>query len=236
MIAAFLPAVASAQSSNFTLTAKIGSGGAPQKAYLLYQQADKLTTDSAIVEHGTFQFKGPLKDPCLARLVLDHQGIGLWKLGRTADYQLLYLENGNISLTAKDSVKNAVITGSKLNDENAKYMAFISVPDKAIAQLNDEYLAAAPDKKKDQDYIVDLQVRANKIIAGKRALQQQYIRQNPDSYISLLVLAEISGRNPDVTAIEPVYKSLSASVRATATGQAFAKMIAAAHGTPASGN
>jgi len=220
-----VPAAVWAQSSNFTLNAKVGQTAAPAKAYLIYRSAGSVVTDSAAVDNGAFKFTGTATDPIRAQLVLDHKGEGLAKLGRDADMVIVYLEKGDISLTANDSVKNAMFTGSKLNDENKAYKALTQAPDKDIAMLNAEYSSAPEDKKNDQDFKDGLQARYNKIMETKHTLQQQFIRQYPDSYISLLVLMEQSGNDIDVATVEPVYKSLSASVRNTAAGLEFAKAI-----------
>ena len=226
-----VPTAVWAQSSNFTLNAKVGQDKAPAKAYLIYRLAGTMVTDSAMVDNGAFKFTGTVTDPIRAQLVLDHKGVGLEKLGRDADVAVVYLEKGDIGLAAKDSVKNAVFTGSKLNDENTAYKALTMAPDKDIAMLNAEYLAAPDDKKADQDFKDGLQARYNKIIDTKHILQQQFIKQYPDSYISLVVLMELSGHDIDVATVEPVYKSLTASVRNTAAGLEFAKAIDAARAT-----
>jgi len=226
-----VPTAVWAQSSNFTLNAKVGQDKAPAKAYLIYRLAGTMVTDSAMVDNGAFKFTGTVTDPIRAQLVLDHKGVGLEKLGRDADVAVVYLEKGDIGLAAKDSVKNAVFTGSKLNDENTAYKALTMAPDKDIAMLNAEYLAAPDDKKADQDFKDGLQARYNKIIDTKHILQQQFIKQYPDSYISLVVLMELSGHDIDVATVEPVYKSLTASVRNTAAGLEFAKAIEAVRAT-----
>lgn len=230
-ITAIMPAVLMAQTANYTLTGKVGQLSAPAKAYLIYRSAGKVVTDSMAVDNGTFKFMGTATDPIRAQLVLDHKGEGLTKLGRDADVVVVYLEKGDISLAAKDSVKNAVFTGSKLNDENKAYKTLTAAPDKDIAMLNAEYLSAPDNKKNDQDFKDGLQARYNKIMETKQALQQQFIKQYPDSYISLLILMEQNERDIDVATVEPLYKSLSANVRNTAAGVEFANAINAARAT-----
>ena len=226
-----VPAAVWAQSNSFVLNAKVEQAAAPAKAYLIYRSEDKLITDSAVINKCVFKFAGTLTDPVRAQLVLDHTGIGLSKLGRDADVVVVYLEKGEIGVTAKDSVKNAVFKGSRLHDENKAYKTLTQAPDKDIAALNEDYMSAPADKKDNQDFKDGLQARYNKIIETKHTLQQQFIRQYPDSYISLLTLMEESGNDIDVTTVEPVYKSLSASVRNTAAGIQFAKSIDAARAT-----
>ncbi|WP_121811263.1 TlpA disulfide reductase family protein [Mucilaginibacter kameinonensis] len=227
---AFLPAPLLAQ-SNFTLKAKIGEGSAPEKAYLVYKQDGKVIRDSALVVKGNFEFKGTLTDPLVAQLILDHQGAGLNKLNRTADFTLFYLEKGTINMTAGDSVKKALISGSGLNDDNLKYKQFIAVPEKAIARLNSEYIAAPAEKKQDQDFIRDLQSRADKLMGDRKTLQREFIKQNPDSYISLLALTELAGQDIDVATVLPLYNGLTLSVRNTMAGKSLGKSLAAVNAT-----
>jgi len=150
-------------------------------------------------------------------------------LGRNADFRVVFLEKGEMNITAGDSIKNAQINGSKLNDEYKKYSVFVAAPDKAIALINADYAAAPDDQKKNQDFTDGLQNRFNKTQDENRTLQLQYIKQNPGSYLSLLALMDVAGDEIDVPVIEPLYKSLSASVLQTATAQGFAKSIDATH-------
>src|SRR5476651_207421 len=107
---AVAPLAVWAQSSNYVLKAKIGNDKAPLKAYLLHMADGRQVIDSALVDNGAFQFKGTVIEPTGAKLVLDHYGEGLARLGNDADVAVLYLEKGNIDITAKDSVRYAVIT------------------------------------------------------------------------------------------------------------------------------
>ncbi|MDB5158064.1 MAG: thioredoxin [Mucilaginibacter sp.] len=226
-----VPAAVWAQGTGFVVKIKVGSAEPKAKAYLNYRLAGKIVTDSAMANNGIFQFKGMITEPTMAQLVLDHKGAGLSKLGRDADMRLMYLEKADISLTSKDSIKNALITGSKLNDENKKFEAFTAVPDKAMAQVNAEYNAAPADKKNNPDFMNGLQTRFNKAQEDKKSLLLQYAKQNPASYISLIALTQAGGQDIDVAVIEPLYKNLSANVRNTTAGKAFEKSIDAARAT-----
>jgi peroxiredoxin len=222
------PAAVLAQDSNFVIKAKVGVDVAPAKAYLIYREDGKVSTDSAIVDKGAFQFKGIAAEPIRAQLVLDHKGIGLGRLGQDADVVLLYLEKGTINITGRDSVKNALISGSKINDENKSYNALIAAPEKAMVMLNSQYQAASESQRNDQAFMDGLQARYDKAKEEKHLLQMQYVKQNPDAYVSLLALIELGGPDIDVTTIEPLFNSLSSAIRTTPAGLDFAKSIAAA--------
>lgn len=225
------PALVFAQQEDFTLNGKIGTLNAPAKAYLMYTADGKQVLDSAVINKGAFTFKGAVAGPTQARVIMDPKGEGLRKLGRTADNTVVYLEPANISLAAKDSVKNAVITGSKLNDENARYLKQVAGPMAEIKAINVEFGAAPEEKQKDPAYRKTMEARYEKASAQLEVLQAGFIKANPDSYFSLLALRETAGQSIDVTKIEPVYKGLSDRVRGTQAGVEFAKAINAARAT-----
>ena len=226
-----IPVMAFAQNNNFNLTAKVGEYANPAKAYLNYTINGKPVTDSAAVTNGVFQFSGILGNPIRAQLVLDHEGVGLQKLGRNADVLALFLEKGQITLTAKDSVKKGVISGSKVNEEFVVYKKFIAEPERKMAALNAEYFAADASKKADRAYVKTLNDKYNDAINERKALQYKYIGQNKGSFVSLSSLMELAGQDIDVNQIEPVFKLLSAAVQSSESGVQFARSINAARPT-----
>jgi peroxiredoxin len=228
---AIAPATVWAQSNNYVIKAKIGNYKVPAKAYLLQVANGKQIVDSALIDNGVFQFTGTVAEPAVAQLVLDHYGEGLARLGRDADVTMLYLEKGNINITAKDSVKYAIITGSKVNDDNTKYEAVLAVPEKTLKAINAEYAASPADKKNDQEFVSGLKSKFDVAMEQRKELQRQYVKENPDSYVSLMALTEVARQDMDVSTVEPLYKGLSVSVRNTTAGLAFAKSIDAARAT-----
>jgi peroxiredoxin len=226
------PALACGQNGQFTLNGKIGTLNSPAKAYLNYVADGKQVLDSAVITKGSFTFKGTVAGPTMARIILDHRGEGLRKLGRSADNEVVYLESAEITVAAKDSVKNAVITGSKLNEENAQYMKSIATPIAEIRSLNVEFGNAPEAKQKDEAYRSTMQARYEKSAAKLAELQSNFIKANPDSYVSLVALREVAGDSGiDVAKIEPLFKNLSAKIRGTQTGLEFSKAIDAARAT-----
>ncbi|WP_442590447.1 redoxin domain-containing protein [Pedobacter sp. AW31-3R] len=225
------PVLAFAQQGAYTLNGKIGTLNAPSKAYLIYTAGGAQVLDSAVITKGAFTFKGTVAGPTAARVVIDHQGAGIQKLGRNADNSVVYLEAATINLAAKDSVKHVTITGSKLNDENVKYTKSISAPMALINSINAEFQSAPEDKQKDPAFREALEAKYEKAVTELEGLQNAYIKANPDSYFSLVALTETTGQGIDVAKVEPIYKGLSARVRATEAGVAFAKAIESARAT-----
>lgn len=225
------PAFVFAQQGDFILNGKIGALDAPAKVYLTYRSGESAVMDSAAVNKGAFVFKGKVAGPTMARVIVDHKGEGLKKLGRSADNAIVYLEPATINLTAKDSVKTVTVTGSKLNDENARYMKHIAAPLAVLTAINKEYGDASEEKQKDEAFRKSLETRYDKAEGEMKSLQATFIKANPDSYFSLLALRELAGQSINVAEIEPAYKALSEKVRTTQAGVEFAKAIDAARST-----
>lgn len=225
------PAFVFAQQGDFTLNGKIGTLDAPAKVYLTYRSGESAVMDSAVVNKGAFVFKGKVAGPTMARVIVDHKGEGLKKLGRSADNAIVYLEPATINLTAKDSVKTVAVTGSKLNDENVRYMKNIAAPLAVLTTINKEYGDASEEKQKDEAFRKSLETRYDKAEGEMKSLQATFIKANPDSYFSLMALRELAGQSINVAEIEPAYKALSERVRATQAGVEFEKAIDAARST-----
>lgn len=219
-----VPVMAFAQEAPFLIKGTAGKTVKPVKVFLSYRVNGDAVTDSAMVNNGTFGFKGSVDGPIQARLTFDYTGNGLRKIGKNPDALSFYLDK-SVVITTKDSVKNAEIKGSKLNDENAVYTKMLAGPTALLAGLDVQWYGASADKKKDESFRKSLQDQAKPATEEKTKLQKAYIKANPSSFFSLLALKEVAGSSVDVVAIEPVFNALSASVKNTATGKAFAKQM-----------
>ena len=71
----------------------------------------------------------------------------------------------------------------------------------------------------------------NKVAEQRKAAQVGFIRQNPNSYLSLLILRQVGGEQIDATKVEPLYKTLAPEILKTTTGQNYGKSIAIAKAT-----
>jgi peroxiredoxin len=212
---AALPFMANAQTSNYDVKGKIGKLNAPAKVYLLRREKEKNITDSVILTDGAFEFKGSTNGPQPALLVLDHTGIGINSLGRGADLTNMYLENGNIIVAGTDSLKKAKITGSKLNDDNAKLAAAVKpVLDKALL-LNNEYQKTP---EADRPKLVE---KYKMLQNEQKAILKKFIQQNPTSFVSLEALNSFAGPSPDYNEVMPLFSTLAPAIQNTDNGKAY---------------
>jgi peroxiredoxin len=228
----FIPMLGWAQKSDvFTLNGKTGTGMTIAKVYLRYGIKGIAVTDSTTVQNGSYRFTGKLSSPTMAQLLFDYKGTGLTNVGNDPDVLTMYLESTNITVETADYVKNATVKGSKLNDENKKYQAQIASAEKVILSVNQVYQTAPPEKQGDQHFMDSLNVILSKYGEQEKVLQTDYIKQNPGSYLSLVLLMQTAQPPIDLAVIEPLYKMLSADVRDTYSGQEFAKQLDAVKAT-----
>ena len=217
-----------AQDTSYLLTVKLNAVKAPLKAYLVagFGWTNQHVIDSAVTGNGTFLFKGTVTEPIKTALVLDHAGQGMQGFNRRSDFLTVYLEQGNMLVAGKDSVKRATVTGSALNTEYANYhTTVLSVAENTSNEIDAEYAAAPAGKKADNTFRDELMAKMKTAVLQTDSLKYAYIRQNPGSWFSLEALREVAGRNIDVAKIEPIFKNLTPGLRNSKTGKDFASLL-----------
>jgi peroxiredoxin len=223
-----VPGLLYAQTSDFTVSAKINTISGPSKAYIHYERNGEQTLDSAEVKNGVFSFKGIIAQPVQAQLLLDHTGEGLKATlaRKKSDVLNFYIESGKIQLTGADSIKTAqVSSATNINMQYAKYNE-IDVPFMQVMNiLNAEFTAAAEEQRKDKTFKASLDVRAQQATSEKKDRTIAFIKANPTWFFSLEALMGLAGPDIDVATIQPLFKGLSASLRNSASGIEFAKRI-----------
>ena len=213
-----------AQTASYTLNGKVGQLSAPAKAYLMYNNAAGRQTDSTAMTNGSFTFKGALDEPKSAYLIISKSGNGV--RSKDANYIDLYLEAGNISVNSPDSIDNAKVTGGPINADNAKLKVALTQVNAEMQQLNKDYYAATDDQRKSKDFGDNIQKREDAIEKEQKDVYLAFIKANPNSQMSLFALKNYAGSVPDANEVEPVFNSLSASVRASKIGVDYAASIA----------
>lgn len=218
-----LPVVSYGQNAPFNLQGEIAGAGAKSKVYLSYRQDGAMVKDSALLKNGIFTFKGEISGPSSAKIILDHQGSGL--SAKNQDVLSLYLDKGMLKLKSRDSVKNAVISGSPINTAHALYRKAIAGPEKIIADVNVDWAGASKEQKEKEEFMKGLQDRYKPASEEKAKIQEAFIGQHPDSYFSLLALKELSGEM-EADKAESIFLRLTKVLRESKEGLDFTKQIA----------
>ena len=188
-----------AQNKSFILKGKVGNVNAPAKVYLNYSNGTAVLVDSSAIQNGQFEFKGTINDPLQARLYLSYTGAGM----HSKPYQsfAIYLESGTIIISSPDSLVNATIKGSKVNSDNEKLKDALKATDKQLAVLMSEYKALPVDKQKDTVNVAGFYKRQNEILEDQEKVKFDFIKKNPNSFVSLNALMKVGGSIPDYAEI-----------------------------------
>ena len=236
LITALLPVMTFAQTPDtFTINGKIGNTGAPAKVYLSYQLGANSVIDSADVVNGAFSFKGTMLNPVNATLVVDYKGVGIEKfaqqyadgraLSNNADNLSFFIDKGTLTITSKDSIKKAQITGSQLNIDNIKLQEQLKSINIRGEKLMAEVKAATPEQQKSPAFQSSMQAKYKALQTLQSFTLKSFITDNPNSYLSLLALSSVGGPSPDPGEILPLYNSLSQSVRETEAGRVLKSQL-----------
>ncbi|MBW4888243.1 AhpC/TSA family protein [Mucilaginibacter sp. HMF5004] len=227
LVLAAIPAALFAQTpDNYTITSKIGSNiTTPARAYLIHTAGGKNIIDSTNIIGGAFSFHGYVREPNGAIIVIDAKGTGLRNMDRSADALNLYLEKGTINVNSADSVVKATITGSKTNDDNIKLREALK-PILAQAKAVMDEARKAPDALKiDPAFQNGVQQKYKVVQFQQENLIKKFIKENPDSYISLAALGSISGPTGDLDEEEKYFNLLSPAIKQTETAKEFLKSL-----------
>jgi peroxiredoxin len=173
--------VACSSGPHYVITGKIN--GADSVTFLLQKRVEGkiVSIDSAISRKGTFIMKGGAVDyPEMVQLV------ALSTRMRTS----FYLENSKITITGTlDSLFNAAVTGSKTQDEYQAFIASNKPLNEKYSKIYTEYQTA--NQNNDTQRISELEKEAESIQNEMIALQKDFIKSNPASYVSPTLLRSL---------------------------------------------
>jgi len=223
VVLALLPVSAFAQPGVYQITGKIGNLKTPAKVYLTYRTGKTTITDSTVINHGTFVLKGQIVDPVKARILLDHNSVGIKNLTK-ADMLEIYLEDGLTEVASPDSLFRAKITGSPVNNEYQRLKELIAPAVSKQKGLSAEYAAAR--EAKNETAKDDIEKRFDIVDNELRKSQIQFVQANPASFVSLDAIKSIGGPAPDVEKIETLFNGLSDKIKKTASAKDFVQKIA----------
>ncbi|QEH40096.1 TlpA disulfide reductase family protein [Chitinophaga sp. XS-30] len=213
---AFAPALSFAQQ----ITVLLPELKHTEKAYLIssWGWTDQKIIDSAAQQNGAFVFHHQVEEPSKVHIVIGHAG-------HDADARLIWLDNGQMLIKGRDSVKNAVVSGSPLNAEYARYYAGVLAPSEEAGLQMDAVFRAASPERQTLGLMDSLTTLLKRTWAERDSLKYIYIQHHPASYLSLEALSELAGKDPDVMKIRPVFEGLSPALKDSRKGKALAAAL-----------
>ncbi len=218
-----LPFVVFSQ-ENYTITGEITNASNTAKAYLIYSDGAQRKIDSTSINQGKFTFAGVVSQPGEALLTIDHKGVGMSQLS-SPDLLNLFLEDGAISIKGTDSIYNAVLSGTPLNNDRYKLnssLAAVTAKEKAFRKRFSE---ATQEEMKSPEFNERLESQYNALQKEKDGAYINFIKTTPNSLLSLRTLLEIAGPMPDVILVEPLLNSLSPELQEMAPAKELRQLL-----------
>jgi peroxiredoxin len=173
--------------------------------YIVNRQLDK--KDSAVLDHGYFKFHGKADSAEFCVLMVSNHS------------KVFFLENGKISmLVKKDSVRNALIAGTKTQDELNYFEDQLSKPlnDKMTA-LDKAYDSAS--STKNAKAVDSLDKLYNNLDAEQKLLVTDFTKSHPGSIVSAFEIYSNFSYNPRVSQLDSLYKMLDSNIQASYFGR-----------------
>ncbi|WEK38128.1 MAG: TlpA disulfide reductase family protein [Candidatus Pseudobacter hemicellulosilyticus] len=224
---ALSPLCVLAQSTNFSISGKIGKLNAPATLYIDYSGNGAGGSDSVVLNNGTFLLKGKTAGVTLVRMALDHDGGGKDKAVYTGDVDYFYFGEGeNLQINGKDSLAHAVFTGSPVWTAHQQYKKDIDGTFIEITKImNAKARAATPEQQQDTAFGSALNKEFRDRLKKMHDLQLVYARKNPGSYFSVVALTEVAGMDAANPEVKELFPALDKKLQQTDAGIALKQRI-----------
>ena len=221
MMVGVLPALLWGQ-EEFTLKGKVGDLPASAKIYMQYEDGEDRRIDSAKIKEGQFTFHGVVKEPSQAYILLSRDGTPLREL-IYPEVNMVYLSKGVIQFEGND-FESIRATGTALNDEFAKYRVGTENIEEQMAVLDEEFQNATEAQQNDPQFIGELRQKASAVFAQQNVFNEQFIRDNPNSYITLNLIEELVGPH-NVKDLSRSFEAMPSAYKRTIRGQRIESRI-----------
>ncbi|MFA4871011.1 MAG: TlpA disulfide reductase family protein [Pedobacter sp.] len=215
-----LPFVVAAQKS-YIISGKLPAVKSPAKAYLVLLKDNAWKEiDSASIIDGKFRFTGSVMEPQSAIIAVRRSGIP--DSGTQRDSRGFFIENSNISIVGKDAVRDAIITGSKSDQENQEREELIKPVTAKIIRLQDEF----GKKNADGSFVKSLEERKKagdslqKLVAMNKQINLKFAETHLNSFMGLYTFnMYVLDNKFDPAKEEPLFNRFSAALKSSPLGK-----------------
>lgn len=213
---------------DFTLDGKVGGTSANAKIFIQYRDNGQGVVDSVNVKDGAFKYQGSVSEPVQAVLVLSNNGATMSALRENDErppVNAVFLSKGVIHFKG-DDFTTAVSSGNGINEDFSKYKAESAAINKEFEALDTKFQAATPEEQQDEQFIASLRKQAEGIYEKQNAINEDFVTNNPDSYVSLSILDEVVSPENITSFARPAYEKLAAGLKSTTLGKSLGEKIA----------
>jgi peroxiredoxin len=179
--------------------------------YLFHRQNGKV--DSTVLDHGYFKFSGKADTAELCRISLNDHA------------KSFFLENGKISmLIKKDSLKYALISGTRLQDE-FNYFQNESSRDVTVGMDAVDKAYDSASVKKNRHAMDSLDKVFMALDLEQKQLVMDYAKSHPASILSAFLIFDHFSYNARLGQLDSLYSGLDTGVRSSYFGKQLQNII-----------
>jgi peroxiredoxin len=196
-----------AQENAFHIKGEVTSLRSAASLILTWRENNQWTEHRAEAKAGKFVISGKVDEPSFAYLVLKYN-TELDKGPRSGNVLELFVDNSLIGLKTADSLREAQITGGKVQSDFEAYRKKVNEWKSRKTELRTDEL--------------------------KNEMVADFIRQRPSSYVSIFAIQNLSmdeSFSLDANEAEPLFDLLSTEMKSTPAGKALQKDIQIAKST-----
>ncbi|MCD0488615.1 AhpC/TSA family protein [Pedobacter sp. MC2016-14] len=220
-----LLAFSASSQEHFKINGKLTGVDQKAKVFLTYQTDGASKTDSALLTTGEFSFTGTVSIPTRATLEVKIPGPLNVKLGPKKpvfyDFQVFFLERGNITVKGSN-MKTALITGGKTQQEFTNLNVTLN-PLHARSAVYSGKLGELW-RSSDTTGRAALFAASSAISLNVSNKEEEFIRTNPNSYLSLSLL-QLKMNYMEPAKFKSFYNGLSAQIKETDVGKGMASRM-----------
>lgn len=239
LVTCLLPVMGMAQEKKATINGTIDNIKETTSIYALYYNkiTGGKTFDSTVVKDGKFSLSVTIPGYATSVMMFKSTGQDGMQQSDAGDTKAFLLDEGGTNIAIKDSMRTAVLTNNKMEEEKAAYVKYMYLP-KADSLRMGHYIngvsaivlsitATQPDSVKDkenyekyQKTMASLQ-KMQDLVQDKLVLQRKFVKEHPNAYFSLSALEDIARYSKNIDEALPLFNGLAESLRNSGEGKAI---------------
>ena len=210
---------------NYSLTVRVETD--PQnKLFVFYKgETDSIRVDSAIYKNGKFELKGevPYAQRALVRLGRETQTFFEDAVKFTDDAMFVFLEEGNIQVVAKKTLRGAKLSGTPSNDDLQIY----TDSTRFYRDWLDGYRQRFGEAYRNRDSkTLDSLNKENALMAKKlKDVEKNFFDSHLESLVALDWLARSYNIAREKSVIAPLFEMLNEKVKNSILGQKYKELL-----------
>lgn len=189
--------------------------------YLSYKEDGKYILDSAVASGTKFTFSGLIRHPVRAHIYRNENPQYVDFITESVQ---VYLEPGVIRVSSTGTLNNAVIGGTGLNDTLQMLHQRLAGLEEKRRSVKDPDLFTE-EEKKDTALLNHNKRELDRIYFEEADRKLAFVKEYPDSYVSLDILADISRINTYIGKVDAAWSRLSEEYKNTPQGKLISERI-----------